>query len=233
MSNLPVRYVAPSSKTKLLVFVKKHGMLGTGALTIGLLLYVVSIVKGVQQEQSSEPLVIRDTVTVTKTKVVRQKVKGEKVNPAPSDKLDKLSAEEFIEKYSPYAVQSWKKYGVPASITLAQGLVESSAGNSKGARVARNFFGIKCFSKHHKWCCVKANDDSNADSFVIFNSPKESFEGHAKFLCKPRYKSLHKFGRNYKSWAYGLKSKGYATDKAYASKLINVIERYKLYQYDK
>lgn len=233
MENKLIPCVKPNEPNKLLVFVKRNSVsLGSGVLTLGLLLYVVSIVKGVQHEQS-EPLVVRDTITVTKTKIVKQKVKGEKVNPAPSDKLDKLSAEEFIAKYSPHAVQSWKKYGVPASITLAQGLVESSAGNSKGARIARNFFGIKCFSKHHKWCCVKANDDSNADSFVIFNSPKESFEGHAKFLCRPRYKSLHKFGSNYKSWAYGLKSKGYATDKAYASKLINVIERYKLYQYDK
>lgn len=144
-----------------------------------------------------------------------------------------LTAQQFINKYAAVAQKLQKKYHVPASITLGQGLLESDNGNSVLARRANNFFGIKCFAKRHRGCCIKACDDSNNDSFVIFDSPSLAFEGHSKFLQKDRYKGLQKYGNNYRQWAYGLKSKGYATNKQYATILIGIIERYDLHKFDR
>lgn len=144
-----------------------------------------------------------------------------------------LTPAQFIAKYAPIAQKLQKKYGVPASITLGQGLLESDNGNSGLARKANNFFGIKCFAKRHRACCIKSCDDSNNDSFVIFDNPAAAFEGHSKFLQKDRYKSLKRYGKNYRQWAYGLKAKGYATNPKYASILIGLIERNKLARFDK
>lgn len=144
-----------------------------------------------------------------------------------------LTTQQFINKYAATAQKLQKKYHVPASITLGQGLLESDNGNSVLARRANNFFGIKCFAKRHRGCCIKACDDSNDDSFVIFDSPTLAFEGHSKFLQKDRYKPLQKYGKDYRKWAYGLKSKGYATNKKYAEILIGIIERNNLQRFDR
>lgn len=148
-------------------------------------------------------------------------------------KGDELSPQQYIDRYSGIAVKQMKKYGIPASITLAQGIIESRSGNSTLAKVANNHFGIKCFAKRHKACCVKSYDDSNADSFVIFGSPEAAFKAHSQFLQKDRYKRLKKYGRNYAQWAYGLKACGYATDKTYGPKLISIIKRHNLARFDK
>lgn len=155
---------------------------------------------------------------------------------APTTKIrkgDKVTPEEYIKRYAKYAVIERKKYKIPASITLAQGIIESRSGNSKLAQVANNHFGIKCFSKRHSACCVKSKDDSNNDSFVLFDSPLDAYEAHSQCLRKDRYKKLYSYGSNYRQWAYGLKSCGYATDKTYAEKLIGIIERYDLHKYDR
>jgi len=144
-----------------------------------------------------------------------------------------LTPQQFITKYAPIAQRLQKKYGVPASVTLGQGLLESDNGNSGLARKANNFFGIKCFSKKHRACCIKSCDDSNNDSFVIFESPEAAFEGHSKFLQKDRYKGLKKNGNNYRAWAYGLKKAGYATNKRYPEILINLIQRHNLSRFDR
>lgn len=151
---------------------------------------------------------------------------------SPRTSVD-LSPAQFIAKYAPIAQKLQRKYGVPASVTLGQGLLESNNGNSDLARKANNFFGIKCFAKRHRACCIKACDDSNNDSFVIFDNPTAAFEGHSKFLQKDRYKGLKKYGKNYRQWAFGLKSKGYATNPKYAYILIGLIERYDLHKYDR
>jgi Mannosyl-glycoprotein endo-beta-N-acetylglucosaminidase len=148
-------------------------------------------------------------------------------------KGDELSPEQYINRYSSIAVKQMKKFGIPASITLAQGIIESRSGNSTLAKVANNHFGIKCFAKRHKACCVKSYDDSNADSFVIFDSPEAAFKAHSQFLQKDRYKRLKKYGRNYQQWAYGLKACGYATDKTYGPKLISIIKRHNLARFDR
>lgn len=140
--------------------------------------------------------------------------------------------ERYISKYAHVAVREMYRSGVPASITLAQGLLESGAGQSELAVKGNNHFGIKC----HDWTGRKMyyDDDRRGECFRVYSSPDESFRDHSDFLrYRDRYKPL--FGNSvtdYKAWAHGLKKAGYATDPSYASKLIKVIEDYRLYRFD-
>lgn len=140
---------------------------------------------------------------------------------------------DYIEKYSSLAVKHQKQYGIPASITLAQGLLESGAGRSELARMSNNHFGIKCHSDW-KGKRVYYDDDKKDDCFRKYNKPEDSFEDHARFLKRARYASLFELKvTDYRGWAKGLKRCGYATDKSYANKLIQTIELYELYKYDR
>lgn len=140
----------------------------------------------------------------------------------------------YIERYAKIAVQEMNKYGIPASISLAQGLVESRFGTSKLAVQNNNHFGIKCFSKQcPKGHCSNHNDDHHKDFFRKFKTPWESWRSHSLMLANGRYARLKKHGRNYRKWANGLEQLGYATDRSYAEKLIGVIERYKLHRFDR
>lgn len=150
--------------------------------------------------------------------------------------LEKRQKQEaYIEKYWSVAVNEMKKSGIPASITLAQGLLESNAGESRLAVHNNNHFGIKCFSRTCKrGHCSNFEDDSHKDFFRIYASPEASFEAHSHFLKKDRYKGLFKFGsKDYTSWAHGLKKAGYATDPYYGEKLVNLIEDLKLHRFDR
>ncbi|HRW98301.1 MAG TPA: glucosaminidase domain-containing protein [Cyclobacteriaceae bacterium] len=143
------------------------------------------------------------------------------------------SVEQYIERFAPTAIQEMRKFGIPASISLAQGLIESRYGTSTLAVKNNNHFGIKCFSKKcRKGHCSNHSDDTHKDFFRIFETAWESWRHHSKMLSNGRYKRLHKFGKNYRKWAYGLENVGYATDRSYAEKLIGVIERYNLRKYD-
>jgi len=139
----------------------------------------------------------------------------------------------YIAKYSEIAVREMYRSGVPASITLAQGLLESGKGLGYLAIQANNHFGIKC---HQDWQGERVyyDDDEKGECFRKYPTPEESFVDHSNFLrFKPRYASLFEYNTaDYKSWAYGLKSAGYATDPKYAEKLIAIVERYDLSQYD-
>ena len=138
----------------------------------------------------------------------------------------------YIEKYAKLAVQSQTKHRIPGSITLAQGLLESGAGESRLAKECNNHFGIKCGGSWYGKS-MRMNDDALNECFRCYNNPKDSYEDHAEFLKKPRYSFLFDYKINdYKSWAKGLKKAGYATDPNYPTKLINIIETYKLYEYD-
>ena len=141
--------------------------------------------------------------------------------------------EKYIQKYAPVAVSEMYRSGVPASITLAQGLLESRYGLSELAVNGNNHFGIKC----HDWTGKKIyhDDDHRQECFRAYKSPDESFSDHSDFLrYRDRYKSLFDNDiTDYKAWAHGLKKAGYATDPAYPSKLIKLIEDYRLYEYDK
>ena len=126
-----------------------------------------------------------------------------------------------------------KKYHIPASITLAQGLLESGAGKSTLARKSNNHFGIKCGSDW-RGKTVSHDDDARGECFRAYKHPKQSYEDHSKFLAgRPRYASLFKLKiTDYKGWARGLKKAGYATNPRYAEQLIDIIELYDLHRYD-
>ena len=139
----------------------------------------------------------------------------------------------YVEKYAALAIDEMYRSGVPASITLAQGLLESRYGLSELATKGNNHFGIKC---HNNWQGGKVyhDDDAKGECFRKYDSPEESFRDHSDFLrYRDRYKFLFDLEVNdYKGWAHGLKKAGYATDPAYPAKLIKLIEDYKLYKFD-
>lgn len=140
----------------------------------------------------------------------------------------------FIERFAHIAVAEMHKYEIPASIKLGQSIIESRAGRSKLAIENNNHFGMKCFSKKcSKNHCTNATDDHHKDFFRKYETIWESWRDHSILLQGDRYKSLKKYKRDYKGWAKGLKKAGYATDKNYDKKLIDVIEKYRLYQLDK
>ncbi len=143
------------------------------------------------------------------------------------------SPEQYIEKWKGVAVQKMKEHGIPASITLAQGLLESRNGNSVLATEGNNHFGIKCTPD---WTGGKVyhDDDRKNDCFRKYRSADQSFEDHSKFLQRARYASLFELKpTDYKGWAHGLKRCGYATDPQYPNKLISLIERYQLDHFDR
>lgn len=140
--------------------------------------------------------------------------------------------EAYIQKYSSIAQDQMRKYGVPASITLAQGILESGSGKSKLAVEANNHFGIKC---HDTWsgATMHIDDDAPNECFRKYKSVDQSFEDHSVFLKKPRYEELFLLEiTDYKEWAQGLKKCGYATSSTYAKNLIDLIEKYELTQFD-
>lgn len=138
----------------------------------------------------------------------------------------------YVDQYKDIAIEQMLKYRIPASITLAQGLLESGAGTSSLTRKGNNHFGIKC----HGWSggTIYADDDYRNECFRAYNNAYESYEDHSKFLVNgSRYRSLFKLStKDYKGWAKGLKAAGYATNPQYASRLIDIIQVYELYRYD-
>jgi len=146
----------------------------------------------------------------------------------------KLTRTEYIEKYAETAVREMKATGIPASITLAQGCLESGNGNSTLATKANNHFGIKCH-KNWKGKTIRHDDDEKNECFRSYRSADESFRDHSDFLrYSDRYAALFNLElTDYKGWAYGLQKAGYATAKTYAESLIRIIEENELYRYDK
>jgi flagellum-specific peptidoglycan hydrolase FlgJ len=140
----------------------------------------------------------------------------------------------YIKKYAPIAVKEMHIHKIPASITLAQGVLESGNGKSELALKSNNHFGIKC---HTKWKGQKVyhDDDEKGECFRKYKFVESSYNDHSEFLTKrKRYAFLFNYGtKDYKRWAKGLKKAGYATDKKYPNKLIKIIEDYKLHEFDK
>lgn len=140
---------------------------------------------------------------------------------------------DYINKYANMAIGQMDAFGIPASITLAQGILESGAGRSTLAREGNNHFGIKC---HSDWTgrSMLRNDDKPNECFRVYMSVEDSFRDHSLFLRRKRYASLFDLPINdYKGWAKGLKACGYATDPNYAERLISIIELYSLNEFDK
>ncbi|GAA3587139.1 glucosaminidase domain-containing protein [Flavivirga amylovorans] len=155
-----------------------------------------------------------------------------KKTPENSTKVYANATERYIDVYKDIAKQEMSLYDIPASITLAQGILESGSGNGRLSVKANNHFGIKC----HGWTGAKIyhDDDKAQECFRKYKDPKYSFRDHSIFLQKKRYAKLFKLKKdNYKGWAKELRAAGYATDKRYPEKLISIIERYELYKFDK
>jgi flagellum-specific peptidoglycan hydrolase FlgJ len=140
--------------------------------------------------------------------------------------------ERYIKRFQKVAILEMQKFGVPASIKMAQGLLESQGGQSELTRKYNNHFGIKC---HARSCapghCANYKDDSHKDFFRAFGNAWESWRAHSLLLQGERY--AHLKGKPYQEYAHGLKKAGYATDKRYAYKIINIIERYDLTRLDR
>ncbi|MDB5285925.1 MAG: hemagglutinin [Mucilaginibacter sp.] len=157
----------------------------------------------------------------------------QKKNKAAIAAYKSFTSLEYIERFKAIAIQEMNQYGIPASITLAQGLFESGSGNSELAKVANNHFGIKCGSTWTGESYYKDDDNVN-DCFRVYNNPEESFRDHSEFLKKKNYARLFELDKNdFKGWAYGLKAAGYATNPKYPQLLLNIIEKYSLDQYDR
>ena len=142
-------------------------------------------------------------------------------------------AQAYIDKFAPIAQDEMRQYQIPASITLAQGILESGVGFGRLAVEGNNHFGIKC---HRGWNGGKMyhDDDAKGECFRTYDDPAESYRDHSIFLSgRQRYAFLFKLNKkDYIAWAKGLKKAGYATDPKYPKKIISIIERYKLYKYD-
>lgn len=153
--------------------------------------------------------------------------------------LSKFSAQkwatedQYIQKFAQYAVEEMEKYKIPASITLAQGLLETGGGQSRLAQEGKNHFGIKC---KEEWTgkSMKHSDDAPNECFRVYDDPRQSYEDHSIFLATRKYYAnlFNLDMKDYKAWAHGLKKAGYATNPKYASILISKIEKYKLYEFD-
>lgn len=180
------------------------------------------VTKKKQQKEKTETVEVVETKEIDKVETSEKEVE---VKPPTSTAL-------YIETYSEIAKDEMRKYKIPASITLAQGILESASGKGRLAVKANNHFGIKC----HGWTGAKIyhDDDSLQECFRKYREAKSSYEDHSKFLTgRGRYADLFKLKQDdYKGWARGLKKAGYATDRKYPDKLIGLIERYKLYEYD-
>ena len=173
-----------------------------------------------------------------KSEAPKKEVKAKKEKPKKK-KLKKsviapkiLNTEDYVKYYSDIAMDEMIEFGIPASITLAQGILESGAGKGRLAVEANNHFGIKC----HDWNGKKIyhDDDEQQECFRKYDNPEYSYRDHSIFLSnRGRYSFLFELKRDdYKQWARGLKKAGYATDPKYPQKLIDLVERYELYKYD-
>ena len=173
-----------------------------------------------------------ETVAAQNVSLRQTKDKWADLTPEQREKRRKQLA--YVRKYQHLAAAEMETNRIPASITLAQGLLESNIGESRLATENNNHFGIKCFSKEcRKGHCTNFNDDHHKDFFRKFATVQESYAAHSKVLEKDRYRGLFKLRRtDYKGWARGLKKAGYATDPQYAEKLIRIIEELELFQYD-
>ena len=141
------------------------------------------------------------------------------------------SRQQYIEQYAEYAMEQMRRYGIPASVTLAQGIIESAEGKSMLSRTANNHFGVK---GEFNGAYVRADDDKPNEKFKKYDNVGQSYEDHSKVLMGERYQ---KYTRNlsaddYKGWAAGIKAGGYATDKRYVSTIVGVIEGANLQKYD-
>lgn len=149
-------------------------------------------------------------------------------------KEKRLTTKEYCNLYATFAQREMREYGIPASVTLAQGMLESDWGTSFLAVVGNNHFGIKAYRVNYTSDLIFKDDDKKQEPFCLFNSVDECYHYHSLFLGHKRYERLFKLPNNdYRNWANGLCECGYSTAVDYGDRLIAVIEKYHLYDYDK
>ncbi len=166
------------------------------------------------------------------TAITAEPTKNEQA-PATVRSLNDAENRAYIRDFAQLAVDEMHRSGVPASVSMAQALIESRAGKSRLATAINNHFGIKCFSRSCKrGHCKNFEDDTHKDFFRAFGTPQESWAAHSDFLRRPHYQALFRFGKDYKLWAGGLHKLGYATANGYDGTIIDIIERYNLYYLD-
>jgi len=183
---------------------------------------------GILKKQRSSPEV-QTPVTAPKTKEAESAKARENQIP----EIKNYTAISYIERFKQIAIREMNNSGIPASITLAQGILESGNGNSQLALEGNNHFGIKC-TPEWKGKRMLKDDDQKDDCFRVYSSPEESFKDHTEFLKRKRYAPLFELDKNdYRGWATGLKDAGYATNPRYADLLISLIERYNLNRFDR
>ncbi len=195
---------------------------------------VVKVVKKqTPTSQENKIQVTKNTTTASETPYTKPSNSTEVLAATTRVKVTTAMVLEYIEKYKEIAKQDMLQYGIPASITLGQGILESGAGTGPLSIQANNHFGIKC---HKEWTgpSIKYDDDAAQECFRQYTEPKESYRDHSLFLTsRDRYASLFQLEKDdYKAWAKGLKDAGYATDIAYPTKLVGLIERYQLQKLD-
>ena len=202
----------------------------TALSLISIFILSCSVTKTIRPKTNEvDPEVIpkKEAVVVVKEKVVVKK-------PIEVVQLSQeQKAQAYIDKFAPIAQDEMRQFQIPASITLAQGILESGVGFGRLAVEGNNHFGIKC---HRGWNGGKMyhDDDAKGECFRTYDDPAESYRDHSVFLSgRQRYAFLFKLNKkDYIAWAKGLKKAGYATDPKYPKKIISIIERYKLYKYD-
>tara|TARA_B100000085_G_scaffold257859_1_gene259462 strand:- start:547 stop:1440 length:894 start_codon:yes stop_codon:yes gene_type:complete len=169
----------------------------------------------------------------SKKNKIESKIDSQTITKAEKNYTNKEKIEFYINRYSSVARTEMKAYGIPASITLAQGILESGMGYGRLAKEGNNHFGIKCH-KDWKGDRIYHDDDKKGECFRVYNDPASSYRDHSLFLkTRSRYDFLFEIKtNNYKAWAKGLKKAGYATDPKYPEKLISLIERFELNKFD-
>lgn len=187
-------------------------------------------------KRAKKPVVTRTRTTPTRTVTTKSPTATRSTEVIESTSKTVVYSDvvnNYVAQFKDIAKGNMRQYGIPASIILAQGILESGAGAGTLSKTANNHFGIKC---HTGWNgeSVRHDDDASQECFRKYNDPAESYRDHAEFLTgRSRYASLFKLEKgDYEAWAKGLKAAGYATDPKYPDKLISYIERYNLHQYD-
>lgn len=187
----------------------------------------------IRSEYSKKDKKDKKSKSVSKSNAKSTKGKTERLEATSKVSVTNITVQEYIDTYKFVAMENMKMFGIPASIKLAQGILESGSGTGTLSREANNHFGIKC-AGNWEGDSVAFTDDAPDECFRKYKSPLESFSDHSDFLInRSRYQQLFSLDKkDYVAWANGLKNAGYATDPKYAQKLIDIIERHELYKYD-
>ncbi len=176
---------------------------------------------------------VTHTPVISNTEARKNNISIEKANKQEIASYVPFTTASYIDRFKTIAIQEMNLYGIPASITLAQGLFESGTGNGDLAKIANNHFGIKCTSDWKGKSYYKDDDQVN-DCFRVYDKAEDSYRDHSEFLKRKRYAALFELDKNdYQGWANGLKAAGYATNPNYPQLIIGVIEKYHLDQYDR